>query len=149
MRIDLELGTIPLAGLLARLRARSIQHNTYAEELFPAVTVADSPRSVLVEILAVAELGFSQGATIDQLVEAARQRGWNACPLEVALQLRLRWSEQPIGDRVTVVSMRPGPDPMAPRGFYLRHDEDGLWLRAYVASDDWVFAPDERIALAR
>lgn len=132
------------------MRAAGVQHNTYALELLGSwVTVATSPSELTLEIHEVRTLGFDEGATLDRLVQAASQFGLGTCPLEAALHLRLRWMDQAQGPQVTVLSPRPTPDETQPRGFYLRRDESGLWLRGYVASDDWGFGPDEQVVLAR
>src|SRR5207244_32002 len=104
---------------------------------------------VRVEAHSVGALGWAEGAPLDQVLRDAADQGLTACPLEVALLLRLAWREQPVSPRITVASARPHPDEAVPRGFYLRDDADGSWLRAYVASDDWAQGPEERLALLR
>lgn len=145
----LTLGSVDLPTLRRALADAGVRHNAYAELLWPHVEVASEPTAVQVRADTVGALGASAGATIEGLLSAVAP-GLVACPLEVAVLLALTpfTDELPDGERLTIVSPRPTADEAAPRGFYLRRDADGLWLRAFVASDDWVFGPDERVVLA-
>ena len=145
MRRTLPLGSTPLPALLDALRDRGVRTNAYFDALWPHVVVADPPRALDVVIATAAELGLPDGATLDALLAHAAPLGLGPCPLEAAARLRLALDASP--GRITVVSPRAFSDEAAPRGFYLRDDDDGAWLRAFVASDDWCFGADERFAL--
>lgn len=149
--VVLTLGRRPLSALVAALRRAGVRFNAYAEELLGEgrVKVASGSIPVRVEVHCVGALGRTEGATLDGVLRDAAAHGLAPCPLEVALLLRLAWREQPVSPRITVASARAAPDETVPRGFYLRDDEEGCWLRAYVASDDWVHGPEERLALLR
>lgn len=148
MRFALALGTTDLATLRDALRERGVATNAYFDALWPHVVIADPPRALEVVVATAAELGLPDGATLDALLAHVGPLGLGPCPLEAAVRLRLALTEPPGAGRVTVVSPRPTPDEEAPRGLYMRADEHGEWLRAYVASDDWCFDPEERFALA-
>jgi hypothetical protein len=149
--VTLTLGRDPLSAVVAALRRSGVRFNAYAERLLGEgrVDVAPEAVPVRVEVHTVGALGRTEGALMDEVLRDAVDQGLGPCPLEVAFLLRLAWREQPVSPRVTVASARAHPDEAAPRGFYLRDDPEGCWLRAYVASDDWVFAPEERLALLR
>lgn len=146
MRYPLVLGGTTRDALRDALRRRGVRTNAYFDVLWPQVTLGDGPLEVL--ITTAAALGLPDGATLDALLHHAAPLGLGPCPLEVAPRLRLVLDEPPGSGRVTVVSPRVIPDEAAPRGFYLRRDDEGVWLRAFVASDDWRFDADERFALA-
>ena len=149
--VVLALGCQPLSGLVEALRRSGVRLNAYAEELLAGGRVEVAPESipVRVEVHSVGALGWAEGAPLDEVLRDVADQGLSPCPLEVALLLRLAWREQPVSPRITVASARAHPDEAAPRGFYLRDDADGCWLRGYVASDDWVQGPEERLALLR
>ncbi len=148
MHFSLALGTTSLASLRSALDQEDVRYNSYAEELLNSwVSIAPEPCMLRVEVVQLASLGLVNGGTMQAIIEVAGAQGLAACPLEAALHLRLQWKDQPATNRVTLVSERPTPEELQPRGFYLRRDDEGLWLRGYVATDDWVFAPDEAIAL--
>jgi hypothetical protein len=147
MRHTLVLGATNLDKLRDALRDRGVLTNPYFDVLWPQVVVADAPRALEVVITTVAELGLPDGATLDALCARSASLGLCPCPLEAAARLRLVLDEAPGAGRITVVSPRPAPDEAAPRGFYLRSDADGVWLRGFAASEDWVFGGEERVAL--
>jgi hypothetical protein len=145
----LTLGRKPLSGLVAALSRSGVRLNAYADDLLGRVEVAAEPAPLQVEVHSVGALGWPSGATLDEVLRGVAARGLAPCPLEAALLLRLAWLGRSVSPRITVVSSRVHPDEAVPRGFYLRDDAEGCWLRAYVASDDWVAGPDERLALLR
>ncbi|MCU0676319.1 MAG: hypothetical protein MUE69_26450 [Myxococcota bacterium] len=148
VNVDLELGRLDSESLRHALVDAGVRFNAYAARLFDEGHVAPSAAHTQVRVVvrSAAELGALEGDTLDGLLERGRASGLVPGPLELAAYLRLAWPDQPLGARVTVPSLRPMPDETAPRGFYLRRDEDGIWLRGYVASDDWVFPPTEALA---
>jgi hypothetical protein len=148
VRYTLVLGATNGDALRDALRDRGVRTNPYFDVLWPHVAITDGPRPLEVVIATAAALGLHHGATLDALVHHVAARGLGPCPLEAAARLRLVLDEPQEAGRITVVSPRAIADEAAPRGFYLRRDQEGVWLRAFVASDDWRFDADERFALA-
>jgi hypothetical protein len=148
MTIPLLLGTSTRDELLAALAHSGVRTNAYFQQLVSHIVVAAAPRALTVVITSAAALGLSDGGTIADVIDRGRHHGLVPCPLEAALRLRLALTDDPADARITVVSHRVVDDETFPRGLYLRRDGDGPWLRAFVASDDWVFRPEERFALA-
>jgi hypothetical protein len=131
------------------LRDADVRVNAYGEDLLRRVKVAPAPEPVQVEVHTVGTLGFASGATLDDVTRRGVARGLGPCSLVDALLLRLVWRDRRVSPRITVASARVDPDERLPRGFYLKDDAEGCWLRGFVASDDWVASPDERVALLR
>ncbi|MDS0816832.1 hypothetical protein, partial [Lacticaseibacillus paracasei] len=85
------------------------------------------------------------------IFQKAESIGWQLCPLELAVYLRLQWQGQEKStnnilhkheapqDAVTVASPVIDPDPNHPKGFYLRNIDGQLWLRGYICDDEYVF----------
>ena len=142
--VTLTIEPTTKASLIARLTGAGVQLNAYARELFEEERFV--PRDVRYTITlvqrTVASLGFEHGAIYEEVVAAAAERGLSECPLEVAAHLRLAWLEQPSGPYLTIASEKPRVGDMFPNGFYLRRREDGIWLRGYRASPDWVCPPE-------
>jgi hypothetical protein len=147
MPYTLALGATSRDALREALQARGVQTNAYFDVLWPHVAIAHEPRTIQVFVATAAALGLPEGTTLAALVDHVAAMGLGPCPLEAAARLRLVLDE-PGSRRITVVSPRPIADAAAPRGFYLRQDHGAMWLRAFVASDDWRFDGDERFALA-
>lgn len=144
-RTELTIGGVPKEDLRVRLAAGSVSLNVYAEVLFdaPEFTVVDHEERIVLVTASLADLGLPSGGSLPAIFDRAESLGYAPCPLEVAPHLRLRLVDQSPGPYLTVASPRPRPDDMDfPAGFYLRHLEDGLWLRGYRTDDDWIWPPD-------
>lgn len=147
MRLKLTLGTDGRDALRRACREAGLQTNAYGEALWESLEVAPRPRELEVVLLTACEL-LGRGGTFDAVLAAAAGVGLGPCPLEVGPRLRLCLDEPPGSARLTVVSSRPNSDELSPRGFYLRTDAAGRWLRGFVASDDWEMEGAERLVLA-
>jgi hypothetical protein len=147
----IEVGGMSKAELLHEFQRHSISMNAYGKRLFKDDSWAPSETSSDLETveLTARQLGFSEGATSAQLFERAAELGLNLCPLEVGPFLRLQYLDQPEGLWITIASQKFSPDPDYPNGFYVRRLEDGLWLRGYTASEDYVFDPDDHFVFCR
>lgn len=145
----LELGSIEVGGstkdeLLDRLRAASISLNRYAQVLFAdeRFTTAPEVRTASLVALSPADLGLTGGGTYEEIVTRAAAGGLEQCALEVASHLRLHYRDQPVGPYLTVASAKLRTDDEFPNGLYLRHLEDGLWLRGYNAGEEIIYGPE-------
>lgn len=148
--------------LVRRLTEADIRLNEHAETLladgvFDGVT---EPYRIELSFLTVAELGFPEGARLDDCVAAARAVGLRRCAVEVAPYLRLAYLNQPSatdsdmhGGRapsgsVTVASPPLRADDSYPKGFYLRVVDGIAWLRGYRCDADFRFSPGDRFVFA-
>ncbi|MFH0928530.1 MAG: hypothetical protein V1821_03595 [bacterium] len=126
-----------VGGLLSRFRSKRIERS----ELETLDLVK----------LSVADLGFPNGATVQQIYDQAEKLGLgvreDACPAETGPAYRLQYSEQPLNEWV-LVGMRPiAVSDGLPEVFLVRHSVRGQWLDTcnaypdfrYSAADQWVF----------
>ena len=90
------------------LDAANIKIGDAADEILgrPAFPYVGERTDVEVTLVAAAELGVKSEATLADVYSRAKQRGLMLCPPEVALQLRLDYRDQPIGESLTV-AMEP------------------------------------------
>lgn len=129
----------------------SISLNAYADALLaaPEFEVSAERTAATVVERTVESLGLFDGAVYADIMKAAALEDLHPCTLELAVHLRLQWRDQPEGPYLTVASTKLRPDEGFPNGLYLRRLEDGLWLRGYRASDDWVFPPEAQWVFRR
>lgn len=112
--------------------------------------------SVETREITVAELGFADGATFDQIVAKAGEIGLAYCPLELGPYFRLQFLDQPEGSlgypptkhqappgSIIIASLPLSEDYEIPKGFYLRRIEGVLWLRGYRAGREHVCNPHD------
>lgn len=161
---SVRIGGMDKRQLLQALRERDVQLNRAAEALFEDRRFTPLSRSRVLEIaaLSVADLGFYEGATYDQLTERALASGLVACPLELGPHLRLQFLDQAEGSlgfpetrhqappgSITIVSVPLDDRDETPKGFYLRRIDGVLWLRGYWSHPDNVWSPDDVLIYAR
>lgn len=151
MPSSVRIGGMQTPQLLRALRAQGVRLNEAGETLLanPRFTVLDRERVVAITLVSVADLEFEDGATYEQLVARAGERGLEECPLELGPHLRLQYLQQPGvagGPSMTYGRQPPGAVTIAsspldaadatPKGFYLRRVDEVPWLRGYRASPD-------------
>jgi hypothetical protein len=94
----------------------------------PAFTVAVKETELDLVVVSVAELGFKNGATLEQIYARAKELGLDLCPNEVGPQLRLQYKDQPNREWLAVaIEPITGSDGDLGR-FSVRRDGGGLWL---------------------
>lgn len=97
----------------------------------------------------VAELGFPDYATVSQIYAALPAFGLEPCPAEVGYQLRLAYTDQPLGEWI-VVGMAPVADSDGLlEVFYVARSGYGLWLYAHYARPDYEYGGYYRWVFAR
>lgn len=158
--LPVRLGGMSLTQLRQALQQADIHTNAHAETLLTKLHLFGEEPAYLVRvgIVTVGQLGLTRGGTLPQIGRAALHVGFKLGPLALAPFMRLQWQAQPASTdsamqrqrapqaAVTVAVAHPGGAPSAPRGFYLRNVNGHLWLRGYVASDDYVWAASDQFA---
>lgn len=132
---EISLGGVSKDDLLHRLTSSGIQFNTYAKILFDHPDfVSDGPIEILKLVkIQPAVLGMQNPYSMENLIQAASSLNLKTCPLSLAAFLRLEFMDQPAGPYLTIASNRPSNDETYPTGFYIRNDQNSLWLRGYRA----------------
>jgi hypothetical protein len=110
----------------------------------------------------VADLGFVEGATYQQLTARALESGLVECPLELGPHFRLQFLDQPEGSAgfpatkhrappgsITIASSPLDDCEETPKGFYLRRIDGVLWLRGYWSWSDNIWRPEDVLVFSR
>jgi len=93
-----------------------------------AASLAKEETDLDLVLVSVADLGFKNGATRDQIYAQARELGLETVPPEVGPQLRLQYKDQPLNEWI-LVAMEPVADSDGRlRVFSVELDDSGLWL---------------------
>lgn len=150
-----SVGGLSRAELTAELTARGIRLNVHAETLIDEFEQR-APDLIGVTERTVEELGFTDGASLSQIFDAALRAGLRLCPADTGPYLRLALIDQPDASdsvmssgrapsgSVTVASAPVSMDDEHPKGFYLRVVDGESWLRGYRCDDEHVWSPDDR-----
>lgn len=119
--------------LEVELKQKNIKVGSDAQSLLesPDFTTSKNTEDVDLVRLTVGDLGFSSGATIDEIYKRAEELGLELCPPEVGPQLRLSYSGTEYlriaMKQITVHTLNLHPDG-SPSVFNLDHDGADLWL---------------------
>ncbi len=114
----------------------------------PAFTVATEETEIKLVLVTVADLGFKNGATREDIYKRAQGLGLELCPSEVGPQMRLQYKDQPNDERILI-----GMEPISGSDgdlsvFCVEHLGDRLWLDSrsggpghfWYGVRRWVFA---------
>ncbi len=130
-------------------KADGLRISDWANDLLnkQAFKPADKETEVDLVVVSVAELGFPQGATRQEIYNRAQKLGLDLCPPEVGPQLRLQYKERPMREGL-LVGMEPITDSDGfPYVFRVVRVGDDLWLsrdygyagRFWGGNGRWVF----------
>lgn len=122
------------------IKDKRMRIGDYANDILgkPQFTVATEETEVDLVIVSVEELGYKNGAKLNNIYARAEERGLQRCPSEVGPQLRLQYTDQPKDERL-IMGMKPitGSDGSLDL-FRVAHDDRVLWLYSrYVNPDDF------------
>jgi len=146
---SVRIGGTDKSTLVSKLLCQDVQINEAAATLLESdvLSTAPEPSILSVTVLTPKDFGLDEGGTIDEIYNAAILRGLALCPLELALQMRLQYHDQPEGSEgrpethgeappgsLTIASEWPDAGDDFPRGFYLRKINGKLSLRGFRAA---------------
>lgn len=138
--------------LLQNLKDNKIEINEYGLQIINHKGFIINPTKEKLQTveISLADLGFLNGATTQEVYQRAQQFGLNLCPSELAVHMRLQYidfSQQidPIVGHWQNIAMKELSDDLDfPRGFYLRRREDGFWIRGYRSSPEHLWSSSDR-----
>jgi len=149
---DVWIGGLSKEELLQNLKNNNISINEYGLQIinYKGFTIKPTrEKSQTVEI-SLGDLGFSKGATTQEVYKQAQEFGFKLCPSELAVHMRLQYIDfnQPIdpvsGNWQNIAMKELSAELDFPRGFYLRRREDGFWIRGYRSSPEHLWSPSDR-----
>lgn len=138
------------------LKDKGFTIGEYADDILgeSAFTVAAEETEMDLVVTSVAELGFKNGATREQIYARANELGLDLCPAEVGPQLRLQYKDQS-NDEWLVIAMEPIADSGGClRLFHVRRSawrsaSSGLWLLSCYGGPDSVWSSDIQFVFSR
>jgi hypothetical protein len=123
--------------------------NEWAADILASVPIAPVEREIELVHISIRDLGFEDVATREQIYSRGRQLGLELVPPEAAMQLRLQYKDQRIGEWF-LIAMEAIPDSCRrPSSFFIACDEEGEWLNAGSGAPDCVFNSVNCVVFAR
>ena len=140
-RENVEVGGKTANELEHELEKASINISDYARDMLhsPDFNPSKKTESTTLIRLTVADLGFAQNATIDQIYKRAEEIGLELCPAEIGPEYRLKYLNQPM-DEWLLIGMKQIADRYGyPDVFRLERRDVGLCLSFLWAkpSHEW------------
>jgi hypothetical protein len=145
----IQLGTHANNKALRQAIDAGFRISDWASDILKKTEVATKPTEINLISATVAELGFPNGATREQIYDKATSVGFELCPAEVGPQLRLQYpaDEQPMNEWL-LVAMEPIKDSDGYlKVFRVERHGVGAWLYGiydfpgfvWAASNRWLF----------
>jgi hypothetical protein len=164
IRRQVRVGGFSKETLLEEFERKGIVLNEAATALFQDTRFSVSLTVRVFDTVetSVLDLGFENGATLEQISQRASDVELGPCALEMGPALRLQFMDQAEGlvghppsknqappGAITVVSTPLDASYDTPKGFYLRRMEGVLWLRGYRADLTHVWNPEDRLLFVK
>ncbi len=154
---NVYIGGLSKGELLKKLSENKIGLNEFALKFINHNEFKISPSKEKLQTveISVSDLDFPNGATTDEICKKSHELGFSICPHELGIHLRLQYIDfnQPIdpqkGNWQNIILKGHFDEAGFTLGFYLRHREDGFWLRGYKASFDYVWEPVDRFIFVK
>lgn len=87
------------------------------------------------------EMGLTDYPTTAQIYVKAQEMGFELCPPEVGITLRLSYTDQPLGEWFRIGMKQITDSGGYPDVFDLERSDDGLWLNDLWAKPDRTWSP--------
>lgn len=146
--MKIQIGGMNKEKYLAAFKKDDIHVSDWAKDLISKIEFQKEKETFDVEIVTVAELGFPDGATRQNIYEQAKEKGYDLLPAEAALAFRLAYKEKELF-HWNLIGTEPIAHSDGDPGL-LRADRgaDGRWLYAYYGSPDGGWGGDGGFAFA-
>lgn len=149
---EVWIGGLSKEELLQDLEDNKIGINAYGLQIINHKDFIITPAREKLQIveISLSDLGFSKGATTQEVYRQAQRLRFKLCPPELAVHMRLQYIDfsqpiDPIAGNWQNIAMKELSDDLDfPRGFYLRKREDGFWIRGYRSSQEHLWSPSDR-----
>lgn len=110
-RERLQIGGEPLENLMSQLEKQNVYVSKYAQDMLKSKDFKTLPKPEYIDLvqLRVADLGFTENTTTEQLFAKIKEYGLELVPAETGSHYRLAHMDQPEGD-IVFTGMRPLAD---------------------------------------
>jgi hypothetical protein len=130
LRTTIELSTKSHEEYTKELTGEGFQIYSYAQDMLNKLEPLKQKEKIDLVSFSVEQLGFPNGATLQQIYDKAKELGLELCPPQVGPELRLNYKDQSNGEWLRIamdsISDRDGD----PRIFLVGCSDDALWLRS-------------------
>ncbi|MBU4421698.1 hypothetical protein L6259_02545 [Candidatus Parcubacteria bacterium] len=146
-RQEIEIGGKTKDELIEEMQKKNINISNYAKSMMenPDFTTSKTREKADIVRLKVADLGFTNFVTTDELYKRAEELGLELCLPETGPQYRLQYADQPLGEWIHIGMKQIADSDGNPDVFNVERNDDGLWLYNDWAKPTYKWNPDYEI----
>ena len=130
-RKNIELSTKTPEEYIKELTDQGYRISDFTQDILNKLEALKEKETANLVSFSVAELGFSNSATLQEIYDKAKEFGLELCPSQVGPELRLIYKDQPVDERLEIV-MEPISDRTNdPRLFNVYRNCSESWLSSH------------------
>lgn len=130
------------------LESKKFRIGDYARQILAKVTIAPTETEINLDVVTVADLGFTRATRYDVICKRIVEIGAQLCPAEVGPALCLSYGDQPSGE-YNAIAMEPLADSAGILDFFVvNRINDQRWLGTYRGNPDDTWCPISRFVVA-
>lgn len=132
----IKIGGKTKKQLLKELKKQKINISSYAQSMIdnPDFTLSEKEEEIKFIKTTPAEMGLAGYPTTDQIYAKAKELGYELCPAETALHLRLDYKDQPMDEYLIMAMEAINGSDGDPKLFRMNRHSGGKWLDYYDGS---------------
>ena len=127
-RKNIELTTKTSEEYIKELMKQGNKISSYAEDMLNKMEVLKNKENVDLISFSVEQLGFPNGATLQQIYDKAKEFGLELCPPQVGPELRLNYKDQPNDEYLKIAMESISDRDGNPTVFCVGRGGSGSWL---------------------
>jgi hypothetical protein len=128
---------------------RGFRVSHWAADILKKIQLSEVQEEFDLVIVSVAELGFKNDTTREQIYARAEELGLKLCPAEVGPALRLTYKDQPMNEWL-LIGMEPICDSNDDLDvFKMARGEDGMWLHTAYGGPDGYWSSNRRFVFRK
>jgi hypothetical protein len=128
LRKTIELTTKTPAEYTKEIKEQGMKIYEYAQDILNKIEPLKNKEKADLVSFSVEQLGFPNGATLQQIYDRAKEFGLELCPPQVGPELRLNYKDQPMNEWLFVAMNSINDRDGDPKLFSVDRSSDDLWL---------------------
>ena len=144
LRTTIELSTKSPEEYTRELETGGFQIYDYTKDMLNKTETLKQKEKVDLVSFSVGQLGFPNGATLQQIYDKAKELDLELCPPQVGPELRLNYKDQPNGEWLRIAMEAISDRDGFPRIFIMGSGDGALWLDDYWSDLGFEWGSDDR-----
>lgn len=126
------------------LEKKGYKVSNWANQILEKVKFSKEKKIIDLEIVTVSDLGFNGWTSYKDIIDKAKEMGYELCPAEIGPLLRMEYTDQPLNEWLYIAMEPIAGSSGDPRVFHVGRIGGGSWLVALSAYGDDRWPSDHR-----